>query len=300
MGSHGARIVSLHVYPVKGCRALDRSRSVLTVTGLEWDRNWMFVNDAGRFLSQRECAGLALIDVAMTERELVFSAAGHPDLRCPLAAAGATRRVVIWRDNCLARESGVDTRDWLERVAGVRGQLVRGLAGETRTSDPVFTGSDRGQTFFPDAYALLVANTASLAALNARLPAPLPMNRFRPNIVIDGVEAFDEDRMLWLRAGAIALKCVKPCTRCIVTTTDQRTGERDGNEPLRALRQFRWVPALKGVAFGMNAIVTAGAGDELAVGGRLDIEWHDASGDGARWPMGAAGVREAKEAGLPV
>lgn len=300
MGSNGARINSLHVYPIKGCRALDRSRSALTATGLEWDRNWMFVNDAGRFLSQRECSRLALIDVAISDSELVLSAAGHLSLHCPLAASGATRRVVIWRDTCLARECGVDTRDWLERVTGVRGQLVRGIAGEARVSDPAFTGSDRGEAFFPDAYALLVVNSASLAALNARLPAPLPMNRFRPNIVIDGVEAFDEDRMTWLRAGPIALKCVKPCTRCIVTTTDQRTGERGSSEPLRTLRTFRWLPALKGVAFGMNAIVTAGAGAEVAVGERLDIEWHDAAINGARWKMGAAGAREAEDAGLPV
>lgn len=298
--SDGARITSLHVYPIKGCRGLDRSRSVLTATGLEWDRNWMFVNDGGRFLSQRECARLALIDVAMTESELVLSAAGQASLHCPLEAGGATRRVVIWRDNCLARETGVDTRDWLERVTGVRGQLVRGIAEEARTSDVTFTGNDRGRAFFSDAYALLVVNTASLAALNARLPAPLPMNRFRPNIVIDGVGAFEEDRMTWLRTGAIALKCVKPCTRCIVTTTDQRTGERGGSEPLRTLRAFRWLPALKGVAFGMNAIVTAGVGAELAVGERLDIEWHDFATHGARWKIGAAGAREAEEAGLPV
>jgi uncharacterized protein YcbX len=294
-----ARIVSLHVYPVKGCRALDLTRSVVTATGLEWDRNWMFVNDAGRFLSQRECAGLALIDVAITERELVLSAAGHSSLHCPLDASGATRSVVIWRDTCVARESEVDTRPWLERVTGVRGQLVRGIAGETRTSDTAFTGSDRGQAFFPDAYALLVISSASLTVLNARLPSPLPMNRFRPNIVIEGVESFDEDRMTWLRAGPIALKCVKPCTRCIVTTTDQRTGERTGAEPLRTLRTFRWLPGLRGVAFGMNAIVTEGMGHELTVGGRLQIEWHDPA-SGPRWKMGAAGVREAEEAGLPV
>lgn len=295
----GARIVSLHVYPVKGCRGIDLVRSRITATGLENDRNWMFVNDAGRFLTQRECAGLALVEVALTEAELVLSAAGHPSLHCPLVADGAMRRVVIWRDSCLAREAGVETRAWLERVAGVRGQLVRGIAGETRTCDPAFTGTDHGEAFFPDGYSLLVVSTASLGALNARLPAALPMNRFRPNIVIDGVESFDEDRMTWLRSGSVALKCVKPCTRCIVTTTDQRTGERSGNEPLRTLRTFRWIASLRGVAFGMNAIVTQGMGDELSVGGHLDVEWHDDAA-GPRWKMGAAGKREAEEAGLPV
>lgn len=292
-----ARIASLHVYPVKGCRGLDLTRSAVSATGLVWDRNWMFVNDGGKFLSQRECAGLAQIDVAVTDRELILSAAGHSSLHCPLDDAGAMRRVTVWRDTCLARASSVDTRDWLERVTGVRGQLVRGVEGESRISDATFTGKDRGLAFFSDAYALLVTSIASLAALNARLPAPLPMNRFRPNIVLDGLAAFDEDRMTWLRAGPVALKCVKPCTRCIVTTTDQRTGERRGEEPLRTLRTFRWLPALKGVAFGMNAIVTDGAGRELAVGDRLDIEWHDAT-SGARWAIGAPSAQDS--AGAPL
>jgi uncharacterized protein len=267
----GARIVSLHVYPVKGCRALDRARSVVTPTGLELDRNWMFVNDAGRFLSQRECAGLALIDVDVTESELVLSAAGHPSLRCPLAASGATRRVVIWRDTCLARETGVDTREWLARVTGTRGQLVQGIHGEARISDPVFTGTDRGEAFFPDAYALLVISTASLAALNARLPSPLPMNRFRPNIVVSGLPPFGEDLAHEFKAGGVRLRRVKGCTRCIVTTTDQAMGTRDGDEPLRTLRQFRFDRELKGVVFGQNLILIEGLGAQLRVGQELEV-----------------------------
>jgi uncharacterized protein len=284
------RIASLHVYPIKGCRGVDLARSELGVTGLKWDRNWMFVTDGGKFLTQRELPRLALIEVAVTGSELVISTAGHPSLHCPLEDDGPVREVTVWRDTCAARASSVDTRDWLEQVAGVRGQLVRGMSGHEREADPGFTGSDRGRTYFADAYSLLVTNAASLAALNTRLPEPLPMNRFRPNIVLEGLQAFDEDRMAWLRTAQVALKCVKPCTRCIVTTTDQRSGERRSDEPLRTLRRFRWVPKLKGVAFGMNAIVVSGAGTELAVGDRLGIGWHDARAYGERWTFVGSGA----------
>jgi len=280
-------IVSLHVYPVKGCRAMDLARAPLSATGLKWDRNWMFVDESGRFLSQRECPGLALIDAMVAGGELRLGAPGHASLHCPIESGGESRRVTIWRDTCVAQVSRVDTRDWLQRVTGVRGQLVRGIDGQAREADRAFTGSDTGQAFFADAYSMLIVGTASLGALNARLPEPLPMNRFRPNIVIDAPAAFAEDRMTWLRAGAIELKCVKPCTRCIVTTTDQRTGERRGEEPLRTLRKFRWLPALKGVAFGMNAIVTRGAGAELAVGDRFEVDWHPHSAPD-RWTIRAA------------
>lgn len=280
------RIAALHVYPVKGCRGLDLARATVTATGLQWDRNWMFVDDNGRFLSQRECPGLALIDARVGAGELALSAAGHPELRCPIEDDGEQRQVTIWRDTCVAQVSRVDTRAWLARIAGVSGQLVRGVAGNERRCDPTFTGTDTGQAFFPDAYSLLLANPASLAALNRRLPEALPMNRFRPNIVVEGLEAFAEDDLAWLRGEAVAFKCVKPCLRCIVTTTDQRTGERRGEEPLRALRRFRWLPALKGVAFGMNAIVTSGAGAQLGVGDRLEVQWHPPSAP-PRWTFRA-------------
>ena len=286
-----ARIASLHVYPVKGCRGLDLARAPLTQTGLRWDREWMFVNEAGRFLTQRECAGLARIDVEVNEDELVLSSSGHPSLHCDLErdARGKQRQVLIWRDTCPARESLTDTRAWLQSAAGVSGQLVRVVAEHERICDPAFTGADQGRAYFSDAYPALITNPASLAALNERLPEPLPMNRFRPNIVLEGLEPFDEDRMTWLHLGSAELKCVKPCLRCIVTTTDQRSGERGGDEPLHTLRSFRWLTSLRGVAFGMNAIVTRGAGAELQAGQGVDVSWHPES-EPARWVFQEVGA----------
>jgi uncharacterized protein len=235
----------------------------------------MFVSDAGRFITQRECPGLARIDAVVTESELSLRSHGHPELRCPVSADGPRREVTVWRDHCLAQVSVVDTRDWLESVAGTRGQLVRSLRGDERTSARKFTGEVLAPFRFADAFALLLTNETSLEDLNSRLERPLPMSRFRPNVVLRGLDPYAEDEIDRIRIGDVELRFVKPCTRCIVTTTDQNTGQRDGEEPLSTLRQYRWLASLSGVAFGMNAIVVNGDGESLQVGDQVDIDWRE-------------------------
>lgn len=269
-----ARISALHTYPVKGCRGLTHSAQRLTHTGLVWDRHWMFVSDAGRFFTQREIPGLARIDAVVADDALILSSDGHPELRCPIHAEGARREVTVWRDRCVAQVSDVDTREWLESVTGTRGQLVRSLPGDERISSKEFTGEVRAPFRFADAFALLVTSEGSLDDLNSRLDRPLPMARFRPNLVLDGLEPFAEDDIDRIRVGNIELRCVKPCLRCIVTTTDQTTGQRHGEEPLRALKGYRWL-SIGGVAFGMNAIVLKGDGESLRAGDHAEIEWRD-------------------------
>ncbi len=237
----------------------------------------MFVSDTGRFITQRECPGLARIDAVVNGGELSLRSHGHPELRCPVQADGPRREVTVWRDHCLAQVSAVDTRDWLESVTGARGQLVRSLPGDERTSAREFTGEAVAPDRFADAFALLLTNEASLQDLNSRLDRPLPMARFRPNLVLQGLEPYAEDEINRIRIGDVELRVVKPCTRCIVTTTDQSTGQRDGEEPLRTLRQYRWLASLSGVAFGMNAIVVKGEGKALHVGDPVEIEWRDPS-----------------------
>jgi uncharacterized protein YcbX len=288
-----ARITALRVYPVKGCRGIDLQNALLTERGFEWDRHWMFVDERGRFFTQRELPGLARIDAIVEGSVLRLEASGHPPLLCPVDEHGAEVRVTVWSDTCLARANRVDTRAWLRAVTGTPGQLVRAIPEHARVSNSTYTGPRRAEYFFADAFALLLANEASLAELNRRLEEPLPMGRFRPNIVVSGLEAFAEDRIDAFRAGAIELKCVKPCTRCIVTTTDQQSGERRGNEPLRTLRSFRWSPALKGVAFGVNAIVIAGAGLRLAVKADLTIVPRAAAQSSELWKVRGSAPSEA-------
>jgi uncharacterized protein YcbX len=233
----------------------------------------MFVTEQGRFITQRECGALARIDVSIDAESLVLRAAGHPELSCPLGVRGAKTQVRIWSDECNATPVDVDTRDWMRSVAGIRAQLVRLTPGEERVSSSRFTGEQQSRYYLADAFALLLAGESSLTDLNARLPKPLPMARFRPNVVLRGIPPYAEDEIDRLIIGKVELRCVKPCIRCITTTTDQQTGERDGDEPLLTLKKYRRLASLGGVAFGMNAIIVRGAGERLAVGDRGEVIW---------------------------
>jgi uncharacterized protein YcbX len=269
-------ITELHTYPVKSCRGLSHASNVLQATGFEWDRHWMFVTEAGRFITQRECGALARVEPSVEDGTLVLRSAGHAELRCHVATRGAPRRVRIWNDDCLAHPVDVDTREWLQAVAGIRAQLVRLEPGAERVSNPRFTGNEDSRYYLADAFAVLLTNESSLADLNARLPRAIPMARFRPNIVLRGLDPYAEDDIERLVIGPVTLRCVKPCIRCITTTTDQTSGERDGDEPLRTLRAYRHLRSLNGVAFGINAIIERGAGARLAVGDRAEVVWRQA------------------------
>ena len=262
-------IASLHVYPVKSCRGIERSRAVVTEAGFEHDREWMVVTADGRFVTQREEPRLALIETDIDDARLRLSAAGHGATEVPLALRGEARDVVVWQHHCVAHDQGDEAARWLSEFLGRSFRLVRFDPQHRRLSDRAFTGETAGYSRFADAYAFLVLSLASLADLNARLPAPLPMNRFRPNVVIDGVAAYGEDAIRELGAGPVALRMVKACTRCTIPTTDQATAERHPEEPLRTLRRYRWDKKLRGVTFGQNAIVAQGAGATLQVGDEL-------------------------------
>jgi hypothetical protein len=262
-------VASLHVYPVKSCRGIERARIRVTAAGFEHDREWMVVTPDGRFLTQREEPRLALIETAVDDARLRLAAPGGGVIDVPLDQGGAATEVVVWRDRCAAFDQGDASARWLAELLGRSVRLVRFNPHHQRRSDKAFTGETPAYSRFADAYALLTLSLASLADLNKRLPAPLPMNRFRPNLVLDGLEPYGEDAIHELHAGRLALRIVKPCTRCTITTTDQRTGARDGEEPLRTLRGYRWNAKLRGVAFGQNAIVVDGAGAILSQGQEL-------------------------------
>jgi uncharacterized protein YcbX len=152
-------------------------------------------------------------------------------------------------------------------------RLVRFDESRRRQTDPEWSEGLDGETRFTDGFPLLVLSRASFDDLNARLPHPLPLDRFRTSLLIDGCDAYAEDRMAALESGDIRIRIVKPCARCVITTTDQATAERDGEEPLRTLRTYRWDPELRGVVFAQNALVEAGAGLELSVGMKLAPTW---------------------------
>ena len=153
-----------------------------------------------------------------------------------------------------------------EFPGGKLARLVRFDPRRKRASDAAWTHGVEALNRFTDGFPWLLISQASLDDLNSRLPTPLPMNRFRPNIVIDGVPAYAEDSVDEFRMDGVTLTPVKACTRCAIPTTDQMTGERESDEPLRTLREYRFSRELKGVIFGQNLILLEGAGRELSVG----------------------------------
>ncbi|MCC7377117.1 MAG: MOSC N-terminal beta barrel domain-containing protein [Verrucomicrobiales bacterium] len=269
------RITGLHVYPVKSCGGIALPEVLLTDRGFEWDREWMVVDLDGNFLTQRQHPKLALISVEVTGDTLCLNAGGRNSLRIPLVPTGAraVSRVTIWKHTCPADDEGDRAAEWLGEVLGATVRLVRFQPAHRRLSNLQWTGGIEARNRFTDGYPVLVLSEESLADLNRRLPGPaLPMNRFRPNLVVAGGDAYVEDRIRALRSQSVELRLVKPCERCTITGTDQTTAEVS-SEPLKTLASYRRDERLGGVLFAQNAIVTRGEGERLRVGDSLRIEW---------------------------
>jgi uncharacterized protein YcbX len=263
-----ASVASLFVYPVKSCRGIAVESAIVTQRGLLHDREWMIVDDAGQFITQRELPRLALIAPAVTRSSLELRAPRMAPLEIPLDLCDAPARATVWRDTLAVCDQGEEPAAWLSAYLGVAARLVRFDQETLRYCDPAHAGDSGAHTGFADAYPLLVLSAASLDDLNRRLEQPLPIDRFRPNVVLAGIEAYDEDYVTEIECGPVRMKLVKACTRCRITTTDQSTAAV-GVEPLATLARYRHNPALDGVTFGMNGIVTAGFGGTLALGSPL-------------------------------
>ena len=237
----------------------------------------MVVDRNGRFVTQREYPRLALVETALVDAGLQLSGSGVAPLAVPRAMPPATaREVTIWRSAVRGIDQGDAAAAWLSAFLRADVRLVRFDPSKPRRCNPDYVGASGAHTLFADGYPLLVIGAASLDDLNARLVAKrspaLPMNRFRPNVVIAGIEPYAEDHLDTLVAHGVTLRFVKPCTRCQVTTTDQATG-RVGIEPLPTLSTYRRNDALAAVTFGMNAIVIGGEGRTLATGMPAQINY---------------------------
>ena len=248
-------VSSLHIYPVKSCGGLSVSEAEVTPRGFRHDRQWMFVDDRGMFVAQRQGRGLGTpissvcqVRPAIANGTLTLTAPSMPPLTVPLDGDGVEIPVTIWDDRLGAIDQGEDAEawatEWLSRERPGRYRLVR-MPGHAHRAAKL--GS--AEVGFNDAYPFLVISDASLAELNARLRDPLPMNRFRPNIVLSGATAYQEDRMDRFRIGAVEFFGTTLCLRCPTTTTDQDTAER-GKEPLKTLATYRRQD--DGVVFGRN------------------------------------------------
>lgn len=247
-----ATLSALHIYPVKGLKGIDLAEARVMQRGLEHDRRFMVVDPDGEFFTQREHPKMATVWTEITAGELRLSAPDLDEVALPVEPAdGEAMRVRVWRSLCDAIAPSPEADRWLTDYLGTPCRLVYMPEDTKRAMNPQYGGSD-GPVSFADGYPFLVANEASLAELNSRLAVGLPMNRFRPNLVVTGFGAWEEDGWGDFRVGEIPFRVTKPCGRCQVTTTDQATGEVRGPEPLATLSTYRESPEF-GVRFGMNA-----------------------------------------------
>jgi uncharacterized protein YcbX len=274
-----AIIEQLFLYPIKGCRGVPLERATLAATGLEvdgiGDREWVVVDDAGEFLSQRELPKMTLIETRLTGTSLRLKAPGMLQLDVPFGSEGDVLSVRVWNDSIAAVTQGEVADAWFSRYLGQPCRLMRFDPEARRLSSVRYTGALAAPYKFADAFALLVASSASLAELNSRLAqrsvAAVGIERFRPNIVLGGVDAFEEDYTSVLRIAGAELRVVKPCVRCSVPNVDPATAETS-HEPGDTLALYRDNAQAGGVTFGVNAVVAAGAGITLARGAAVEIE----------------------------
>lgn len=247
----GLRLTRLHVYPIKSAAGLAPAGWDVDAFGLRYDRRWMVVDGAGCMLSQRTHPRLALVRPSIGGGALRVETNGMPPLELPLNPGASTATTVqVWGDRCEAVWVGQRAADWFSRHLEVDCALVYMPETVVRPVDPRYAPA-AARVSFADAFPFLLISEESLNDLNRRMTVPLPMNRFRPNLIIAGGDAYSEDRLTAFRIGAVRLHAVKPCDRCVITTTDQETGER-GIEPLRSLATYRRRDGK--VLFGQNLV----------------------------------------------
>ena len=279
------RLTALNIYPVKSCRGVAVSSAEVDVRGLVGDRRFLVTDASGAFLTQRAHPRMALIETSLTADALTLSSPNRGSVAVPLAyrlspTATTTLRVVVWRDTVIADDCGPEPAEWLTKFLGLPCRLVRQgkdfsrpIPARRLPDTLVIRQSSRAEdaaheVSFADGFPFLVISEESLADLNRRLATSLPMNRFRPNLVIAGGAPYAEDALDRFRLGAVVFHVATRCGRCAVTTTDQLTAER-GKEPLPTLATYRR-DAEGDVTFGRNLIHETKSGT-IRVGDRVEL-----------------------------
>ena len=267
-------VAELYLHPIKSCAGMAVRGALLVETGLDLDRQWMVVDAHGEMLTQRELPRMALIALTLKHSELVLGAPGMLALHLRLDVVEAATKVRVWSDEVRAFEMGALAAQWFTDFLGQPLRLVRFDPDQRRLSDPKWAGDIATENGFADGFPLLIASRTSLADLNQRLAArgqaSVDMRRFRPNLVLDGMAAFDEDHIDILTVATdsapVVLKLVKPCTRCTVPNVNPDSAAA-GHEPGDTLAGFRADARMGGaITFGMNAVIVSGFDSTLRVG----------------------------------
>ncbi|MEP7294559.1 MAG: MOSC N-terminal beta barrel domain-containing protein [Burkholderiales bacterium] len=273
-GEVAVSVASLHVYPIKSCGGVTLTESMVIETGLEFDRAWMVVDAAGEFVTQRELPRMALIQPTLKMTEMLLRAPGMLALHVALDRVEKPALARVWGDEVAAYDMGDLCAQWFTDFLGRPLRLVRFDPEHKRLSDPRWTGAIDAENAFADGFPILVTSTAGIDEFNRRLAAlghsAVTMARFRPNLVLDGLDAHGEDALDEIAfdtpEGPVRLKLVKPCARCTIPDVDPATGE-PGHAVGDALASYRADARMDGaLTFGMNAVIVEGIERVLRTG----------------------------------
>ena len=269
-----AKIAQLFIYPIKSCGAIELKEAVLTDTGLDLDRAWMVVDEQGEFVTQRQLPRMALIQPTLTSFDMILKAPGMSSLKLAIDEVAEPVIVKVWEDTVKAFDMGDEAAYWFSDFLNQTVRLVRFDPEQTRLSSMKWTNGVEAKNGFDDGFAVLVTSVASLKVLNDKLTAAgeraVSMQHFRPNVVLTGIDAYDEDRLdilnITTQQGVAQLKHVKPCARCTIPDVDLQSGKQ-GTAVADMLQSYRANPLMDGaVTLGMNAIILNGEGATLRVG----------------------------------
>ena len=274
-------VSEINIYPIKSCRGTSLMSAVVEPLGFEMDRRWLLVDKNGTFLTQRELPKMATIKVSLRGDAVEVHADGAQPMTVEPLRDGERKFVRVWKSESEALPCDFETNKWFSDVLGEEVKLLYMPDDAGRPVNPLFD-RDGDLVSFADGYPFMLLSEASLGDLNARLETPLPMNRFRPNLVVAGANAFAEDNWKRIKIGDAVFRSTKPCERCVITTVEPSRGEFDGKEPLKTLATYRMAKHFmpdrietmgvdpNGVLFGQNLIpetpgVTIRVGDPVTV-----------------------------------
>lgn len=261
-------VQDIFIYPIKSLGGIRLSEAVVEDKGFQYDRRWMLVDDAGVFITQRKHPKMALLSVELDEKELLVFNKQKPETRVKIPlnfALGSEQKVTIWNDEVLAKTVQSDLDEWFSDFFGFRASLVMMPESTHRKVDEKYAVQSNSVSF-ADGMPYLLIGQGSLDDLNSRMDVPVPMNRFRPNIVMAGGTPFLEDSLRKIQIGQVEFQIVKPCARCVLTTVDQNSGTK-GKEPLKTLASYRTIN--RKIYFGQNLVALQGGkvsvGDEILI-----------------------------------
>jgi len=258
-------VSGLSIYPVKSCSGINITTSTVEAFGLQGDRRWMVVDENGVMLTQRKFSSMCLVKVETSNNGIAFMHSKMQTLNVEVPSSGNQVLAKVWSDQCLSLDAGDEAANWLSEILDTRCRLVYFPDDSFRQVDLDF--AEQGdKTAFSDGFPLLLISQASLDELNSRLVKPVSMNRFRPNLVVEGCEPFAEDSWKKIKIGNIVYRIVKPCSRCVIPSINLETAERE-KEPTQTLLTYR--KKNNKIFFGQN-VIADGQG-EISVGMGVEV-----------------------------